>query len=476
MASDDSSPPPFSPYIGRPIPETLRFLGRWLLWPLLYLASVQVFLLYPERVQESMPDIFFGAWQTSGTSLAAPEFPLPEKYSSAFQLGTICSRGQRRTEAGETEEALLEEAWGVMHPEAFRSRPPELRITDVCGMHTRYLEQEARETVLQRITGIFSLVNFLWLVAILGIALTVTPCLALVANPIFLALALLWSHVLRPLLRALVPLYEPLAYAVCYGFIVQGSRYDPDTGPFIALTGVFLTFPAFLYSTRRHTVPSTRIRGFLQIHGVYFALLAGPLAVHYQSQLLGWLTVIYLYSALGFSAISTGLCYFVGFRSMNALVQSVGTSLTLLLFVCGLRMSCFLLESGVFSRMVYPFLTALLVMGNLVYFLGMLILASKFVGGKMVGYAWMQILMINSLLLAIGFGFLFDLPAMTNTAITFAALYAVEKFVEWDLWNGELVIIPVFGCFVLIYIASLFLRTHPDWIWSLASTTAFAKC
>merc|ERR550514_644915 len=80
-------------------------------------------------------------------------------------------------------------------------------------------------------------------------------------------------------------------------------------------------------SAARKTISADRLS---QLRNLWLALTWAPLAVHFQSVLLGYLVVLALYMVLGFSGACHGLCYCIGFHSRDQMMRVAATSALLL--------------------------------------------------------------------------------------------------------------------------------------------------
>jgi hypothetical protein len=74
---------------------------------------------------------------------------------------------------------------------------------------------------------------------------------------------------------------------------------------------------------------------FAQLSNFLIVTWYMPVALLYSSHLLGFLTVLAFYGMIGFSVVATGLCYFIGFRSKDALERACVTSVVLVTVFSG---------------------------------------------------------------------------------------------------------------------------------------------
>jgi hypothetical protein len=92
--------------------------------------------------------------------------------------------------------------------------------------------------------------------------------------------------------------------------------------------------PCFSYSSLLHLKEKLDNNVLYNLVNLYVTLLFIPLAILFESQLFGWISIICLYTTLGFSFICGGLCYFIGFHDKEAMIRvSITSTILLSLFV-----------------------------------------------------------------------------------------------------------------------------------------------
>jgi hypothetical protein len=182
-----------------------------------------------------------------------------------------------------------------------------------------------------------------------------------------------------------------------------------------------------------------------------------PMAVVHDSRLIGFLAVLALYGAMGFVFFAFGFGFAVGFDGRDATIRNLAASVVLILSFAVMRIF------GVQLVLLRPFGTGVMVMGNVCYFLALLILCSPW-RGKTGYWAW-QATMVASLVAATFVGLVFAVPSMSNTATTFMVLYAMEKQLEVN-WGASGVAV-VFLNFVALYFVAHYLHVHPEHVMSL---------
>lgn len=451
----------------RPERPFALMVARWLLFPVCFVAGVWLFALYPQEVTDRTPDLFCGLWQTThkdGLSpLEAVLPPVPSSMSQSFKLGKVYQSLSTVQEGSAAQQKLLLEAGALFG----RSEP--LSAKQMEGLLQAIIDRESEVGVVSRVMGFFTFVNILWLVAIVGLTATFYPFIALIAAPIARILTEFYREYVVAFFKAIKPVYEPLAYLLCFMFLVQGGRYHPEVGFFISLTGLIGFVPTFLYSTNLHTTPTGKVDAFAQLFGILCMAVWMPSAVHYQSTLIGFMSTFALYQTLGFSVACYGLCWLIGFDDKKALERVVLTSVLLVTFFVLAKIYLLYSLANV-GYLLKPFSTAVLTLGNVTYFLGLLILASRFNSES--DFTRFNFLMVFSLALVLFFGTVWSMAPLVNTACTFGVMFAMEKVAEQRFWYmGGNFIALAFLSFAALYFLSLFLSTHPGYIVAMVDSS-----
>merc|ERR1711988_1871293 len=104
---------------------------------------------------------------------------------------------------------------------------------------------------------------------------------------------------------------------------------DSESAVFLAVTGHMLSLPAFAYSTLLWGGKNARSEHLVSAVNSWAALCAASSAVRFQSPLLGYLTVVAIFCALGFCVQSRGLCYVIGFDSKHVMERCCVASMLL---------------------------------------------------------------------------------------------------------------------------------------------------
>ena len=251
--------------------------------------------------------------------------------TTAFELGQLA---QHLSEHGEDADCVSDDRGGC--------KPVLERATELVGSRERLTademggighlikrgeeEEAGKKMMWERVRGLFSFVNVMWALAILGIACSLGPVVYYLLHPLATVLLTLtravWQHLVYPLLLLSRPLFELLAYYICLLFIVHGhcikEALDEQTGEgrtetalrlfhvststvpvYVALTGCMLAIPAFIFSLKLHSPPDAESKYLGPVLNGFLTLMLVPVAVALDSQLLGFLAIWTLFGVLG---------------------------------------------------------------------------------------------------------------------------------------------------------------------------------
>ena len=195
----------------------------------------------------------------------------------------------------------------------------------------------------------------------------------------------------------------------------------------------------------------------MALTGSLLALALMPLAVVHSSSLIGFFAVVAIYTACGFIM---GPClggFYIGFRSLDVLWRCLYLSAGFVVIFAALR------NTGVSDARLAPFALGARVLGNIGYFLALLIRSSKWRSDG--NYVIMNTVMLVSLIAAAFVGSVVSLPSYTNTAATFFVLWVMEKEMEIKWGSGWIAVL--FVNFVALYFLAHHLHIHPEIIASL---------
>lgn len=279
-----------------------------------------------------------------------------------------------------------------------------------------------------------------------------------------LAVASLASLYLIPILR-LIPAwgYEIIIYLACFAAII-GGNFVNGIGEFLAFPGCLGLIGAISFSHYRH-------RNFFQklmaekdsypyyLDSLILFIIWAIAAIFYQSSLLGFIAIIALETSLGFSVVITPLCYMMGFTERDVIPRAMSASLILLTIYVSAEIANFELPYiGIFS-------TGVLFIGSFVYFIGTLIVSSKWYEyGKfnLNRYLWLQFLTIVSGVAALYIGSIWQVLLLQRIGGTFFFLYLIEKYFELP-WQQKSWAWATLGLAVILYLSALLAKQYPEY-------------
>ena len=327
------------------------------------------------------------------------------------------------------------------------------------------------ESYLKKAAGFITLTNSAMVVGAILIVIPIAPILSIAIGAFVPLIEKIYPHIVK-ILVALVPFYESIAYIVSFTISTQSIFYDGSVSHYVAFLGALLSLASFFVSTVLHA-PSEggREKEFASLVGGYVVLTFSPLAIVYQSTLLGFFATCGLYTALGFSIIPYGLCTAIGFDSKNSLERCASTSI--LFILCSTLLPHLNVPTEIRS-LFEPFRFGIFALGGSVYFLATLIIASKYYDNARdvrdyrqfsSTYWTRQIYFLVPLFAFFSVGNIYAIPALVNTAGTFFFIYFMEKYTEimWETKNVVFWILTFVGG-VILWFSALYLKTHPDLI------------
>lgn len=329
------------------------FLWSFMLWvkfPVLFTATCWMLCLHPQKVLSAIPPIVLRMLNSDGSRLQ-DLLPLsPRSLSEAFQLGSLYHQLTLATENQNSQliDALLRTAEALVGRQANSITADQL-------LHTldEIKRLEAAASISTRVYGLFSFVNFVWAIAILGIAVSIGPSIYHLLYPLrkFLKFIVIWlyKHVIKPVARCLHQwgVFELILYALTAMLVVEGARrkqsairgegVSEDVGFFLAFTGALVSFPLVGYSTFLWGLGIVKSKftesEIAQLFSVWVILTWIPLAIMFTSSVFAYGVVMSFWSLMGFSVVASNLCIALGMscrRIISCRVYAVNLSFTLL--------------------------------------------------------------------------------------------------------------------------------------------------
>eukprot|EP00756_Hemistasia_phaeocysticola_P031250 Hpha_TRINITY_DN16341_c1_g17::TRINITY_DN16341_c1_g17_i1::g.59787::m.59787 len=388
-------------------------LAKWLGAPVLLAGGVTALSVYPQKFMDAFP-----AWFSNYVGLNEV-LPLhPKNLHEAFLLGRIAEQVKAIGAAGGDVTALLVEAAKV------GGRAVPATLAEMSGLEEVMKGLVDEKGAVSRMLGVFSLINIIWMFAILIVAVALGPVLWMLSKPIRRILIRIFTTVVMPVIKALRPYYQYLINGIAFLFFVESLRYSGDpysmTGVMMCMTGLALSALGFIYTTKVNAPKDgDDARVFIEIVTSLIMLKTVPMAYVHQSSLLGMLSVFGLVTMVGFSFISYGCCYCVGFRQDRLMMTTITCGIINLLFT-------FVKATDIDPKLWKPFAGAATSIGGSVYMLSQLILADAwYLGGS---YLKRQIPFLCSTAAFYVLGTQFATPSLVNVAHVYTVLYMADKY------------------------------------------------
>jgi len=340
-----------------------------------------------------------------------------------------------------------------------------------------------------------------------GFGLFLNSVIVLAGTALLLAVIGLIGYYLRDFLKSLPPVfYECLAYVVTVGLLVCAYFVQPFAFCSVAIQPLWLVVPATLafagciclsYSLHWKRQKSSASRS--ESDRVY----AGPGLVSFPTVLSGLCTVTWSGIALCFHQAfpNSGIPHFVAFIATMALQSFLGFSVITLpgciaigwekekqvprSTLASLLILTPYVAANILSRSLPEFIrlfdTGCVFMGAFVYYLGLLVLSSKWYCCPKAHnpeskkterkgfsrYFLMQAITIASGLAALYLGSTFNIGSLLGIGGTFFTIYLLEKYYEIP-WNGVGWAWSLLGVAIALYFFVGFAGQHPQFfIWGV---------
>ena len=340
--------------------------------------------------------------------------------------------------------------------------------SEILHKFPEFLKDVDNNSFLSRVIGFFSFVNIIWMIAIIGIIISIGPSLLFLFKPFMKIMIKLFTEYIVPIL---IKLYECgfvefLAYAISIMLISDGMKVNKEWGFFVSMTGTGFIILLFVYSidVKKPGYRSEEEFREKTIFGVLATIVLFSLSVHFNSKLYSFLATMNFYTFLGFYTGCFGLCYVFGFLNKADMIRVVSTSFALITFYIILRIA------NINNKIIELYRSPIQIFGALTYFLGLLIVSSELYNYKTeLSYSMRQIIYIVSLLLVLLFGNVFNMPSLTNTTYAFGVMYLMEKNIEiMSRINGGMWLI-ILVTSLSLWGLSLYLHKHSEIVISLFS-------
>jgi hypothetical protein len=492
---------------------------NWLKFMLLFSVLCWSVLIAPNWLLSTAPDIIFYRDAFSNSSLAGVLPLCPTNMSSAYVLGGLAEQLQTHVTKSANAHTPLNDTFVndiLRASELAVGRPPfSVTMADLANVPQEIYKLEHAVSLLTRVRGFFSFVNMIWLVAILGITISIGPAIFHLLRPIQQLLKRLCVFILNEIIYPTVTrlhsygIFEALGYCVCILLLTQGVRmkemmtyeHDSAAGFYVSLTGCMLSVPCAFYSTflwGNRPIQQISEKRAIELFKLWLGISWIPIAICFSSTLVGYAVVALIYTYLGFTVMVGHLVVIIGFETYDQAARVCVTSLLTILGFTFLRVA----NSDVMNApWLHPFLSPIAVFGGILYFLAMLILCEKDFSrdcGTERGRnysrrrenhaptnlpqrltASQKHFLVNlAMACSLGFfsfiGFVFQVEAFVNTAVTFGVLWVCHRYIMFHTKNNFSPWILILLMSLLMWKISLYLHAHPHFIVSILQIGAGA--
>eukprot|EP00943_MAST-04B_sp_MAST-4B-sp1_P000985 g985.t1 len=472
------------------IPKLIWYHFQYIKYPL-FVICLLFFLFCQKQINTNIviynnveiPRLLrFGMGDTRVTAPGLEHFlpAIPLTRTNAFKLGRLLGTLEQLEKGGNSNSTTFTNILNNVTEVLKLPNGGINSIAEIASVLTMLEEDENdfNPSLRKKVLSIFSVVNLIWLIAIVGIMVSILPSIHFILKPLRDFLERVARYVLENIIQpVLIRLHdwgiiEFGLWTLCSLCILDSHRfYGLVAGKYIAITALGGSVLCMTYTTFRH-FPTLckryyrlRYRDGIETQSmqntiwyVAASFLIG--ALHFKSDFLGYISVAAFYYKLGFSGYAMRLCFVFGFDGDNALYRCVITSFTILNLTIALRLFNF---KELYLTLA-PIQSPISIFGSIVGNIGLLIISSLHFpnGRRNTIYMGRNLLMVINLLYSYCIGTLYNIDGLTNASIVFFVFYSWAKLSEvifeykWSPW------LLVLGSSLMLWRASLYLHTYPN--------------
>ena len=298
--------------------------------------------------------------------------------------------------------------------------------------------QAVELTALQKFAGKITLINTIWIFAI---------C-AGVFSFCYLVIQF-FPRVFEWLKYIPMEAYEFAFYLLSIGFMFGGFFLSKGVGPFVSLTGCLGLAGAQIFSMHIRKREIKEVRFFAILCAIYI-----PIALLLQSQLIGFIAVIALMGALGFSGAVIPCGFAIGFKDEDALARATSTAFLILIGFVIIRIL------GYIIPYLQVFEKGALFMGSFVGYLGLLIASSRWYT-KRTNWLFMQGVMLVACIAALAIGSIFQIGELKKIGGTFFGLWMIEKPFEIPAESATQYAVITLVVSILVFLGCWYAKANP---------------
>ncbi len=291
-------------------------------------------------------------------------------------------------------------------------------------------------TPLQKFSGLITVVNVLWVIAIfVGVLCGIY----------------LFGDFLVNIMRGVpVEVYEGLLYIFSIGLAMYGRLLEPGIGPYVGLTACLLFAGGLSITMIAH-----KLNNFMVQFWAILFVTWSAVAIVYQSQMIGFIAVGALMALLGFSVIVMPFVVVLGFEDEDSLGKATAAAFAiLLLYTASIVFNFQMSWAKVFQN-------GALFLGSFVGFLGLDIASTRWYGRRNRNYALFQLIAILAGIFAIYVGSVYGIGELQKIGGTFFVLFLLTKLSEIPVESRRgYAVLGLFSS-ALIYGFCVYVKSHP---------------
>ena len=299
----------------------------------------------------------------------------------------------------------------------------------------------------QSLKGLFSFTNIL---------ATASSFLLAIAIGSLISLYLLLLLKVIPLVVYESVLYGIILAAIASGYWLVGATYQYVLLSTCLSLGGMLGFSYWQHKSSWQQLSQKIGLDIFSLCTLFLFLVWSAVAIAYQNVAIAFLAVCALEAFLGFAVAITPLTYIIGFRSRAVIFKTTIISLLLLVVYIAAQI----------TNTTLPYLDifapAIKYIGSFVYFLGLLIVSSKWYFRQNFNfYLLMQGITVVSGVTALYVSSIWHISILRGVSGTLFTLYAIEKYIELP-WTRKNWVWATLGFSIILYVCTRLIRSYPE--------------
>lgn len=335
---------------------------------------------------------------------------------------------------------------------------------EILHKYAKILDDLLNNGFVSKIKGFFSFINIIWMLAIIGLLISVGPFLGFLIKPLGEILIRLWftlfNNVIYPLYMFLYRngILKIFGYIFSNQLIFEGMKVNQDYGYFISLTGIaFLCLVLFIELKDLGTDVGN---SYLRFYSTLTSINLFSLSIIFYSKLFSLISILILHILFIAKIEKSKLFDRLGFDSDHFLLSMIFSSLVFFFI------SIFIKTLKISNNITEIYQSPLQIFGTISYFIGIIFISPYDYYRKKLSYIGIQIIFILSFVLLVFIGNIFKAKSLLDTSITFGAIYIFIKIYElYEIFEN--IWVYIFVTSLCLWYCSLYLYRHPKFIISV---------